>query len=155
MATMAAKVRSRGSEVVVIRGRVRQVIADSRLSSAIKKAFALYQQAKAVEPELSEARNFIAERARDFMGEGGTVSLQAGGITCTVTARYEAVIPEDNLKEVKRLLGRRFNELVRVRKKYLGSRLLIDEAASDERIRKLLTVRQLSPQFKWWCKCDS
>lgn len=131
--------------VVIKKGKDREVIRDGRLSSAIQRAFNLYQRGRAVEQEMSGAKGFIAQRARDFIGAGGTVSFQAGGVTCRFRSRHETVIPEENIKEVRRLLGKRFTELVKVQKKYMGSRDLID----DSRIRKLVTVKELSPQFTW------
>lgn len=136
-------------EVAVIRGRERQVMEDGRLYFAVLRAFSLYQRMKALEAELSEAKETIKERARGLMGDRATVSFEADGVLCRVTTRCEVTVPEENVKELRKMLGRRFKDLVSERKRYLGTRKLVEEAAADQEIRDLLTVRELSPQFSW------
>jgi hypothetical protein len=135
-----------GDEVLVKRGGSIRRVRDRRLSSAIKKVFRQHVRAKALEPEVREARGVIAGRAGDFLGgERGSVCFVVGGITLSVTPRYEAVIPEENVAEVRKILGRRFGSLVSVRKRYMGTRGLMD----DERVGKLLSVKELSPSLRW------
>lgn len=149
MATMEALLRNEEAQVVVKKGRQRQVVRDGPLSAAIRRAYALTRRVRAVEEELSQARQLIHRRAGEFLGTSGTVSFEASGVTCKVTARYEAVIPEDKLAEVRRLLGRRFRDLVRVKTRYLATRQLLEEAAERGEFRELITLRELSPQLTW------
>lgn len=136
--------------VVVRQKGTRKVVRDRRLSEAIMRASELSRRARAMEPELSEARALIAGRAREFTGPGGTVSFEAGGVLLSVTARYEAVIPEDKVAEARRLLGRRFNELVRVKRKYRGTRGLLEEAGGPGGpLEGLIIMKEASPRFTW------
>jgi hypothetical protein len=137
----------KGSEQIVVKrkGGIKK-LRDSRLSSAIRKAFEHHLKEKEAAPELREARGLIAGRAKDFLdGKRGSVSFEVGGLSLSVTPRYEAVIDEENVKEVRRLLGPRFRELVKVKKRYVGSSGLLDDAE----VRKLVSLRELSPSFRW------
>lgn len=147
---------TKGSDrVVVRRGRRREVIRDRKLSFALRRAFELYQQARAFERELSGVKEVIAARARDFTGPKGAVSFETDGLACGVRTTPEAVIPEENVVEVRRLLGRRFYDLVRVKKKYLGSARLLDGGpggeghAEFEEVRKLLVIKESAPRITW------
>lgn len=151
MASLLAKDKALDGrkEVAVVRGRERQVLEDGRLYSAVLRAFGLYQRMKALEAEFFEAKEVIKERAGGLAGDRATVSFEADGVLCRVTARCEVTVPEDNVKELRKMLGRRFKDLVSERKRYLGTRKLVEEAAAHQEIRDLLTVRELSPQFSW------
>jgi hypothetical protein len=138
----------KSTEIIVTSGTIQEAIRDRKLSSTIRRAFELYRNASAVEQELSLARDFIAARARDILGRPrGSVSFSTGDLTCRVTSRLEAVVPNENVSMLRKLLGRRFNELVRTSKKYVGSMKLLDFEDSD--VSGLLSVRELSPRFNW------
>lgn len=152
MATMASvlkKVAPPGQEVVVSNGRSREAVRDGRLFETVARAFALSKKAAAIEEQLKKARAFIAERAWELCGRDGAVELRCGDISCRVRARHEAAISEEKVKDARRILGRRFRELVNVKTRYLASRRLLEEAASRKDLEDLITLRQLSPQFTW------
>jgi hypothetical protein len=154
MATMASLLLNAGApadgdEVAVIKGRERRLIEDGRLSSALLRAFGLHEEIRALEAEFSEVREIIRERARAYAGQRATVSFEASGVLCRVTERYEVTVPAGNVEELRRILGRRFKDLVSVRTKYLGTRKLAEEAACNQAIQGLLALRELSPQLSF------
>jgi hypothetical protein len=136
----------RSEEVTVKRKGSLRRVRDRRLSTAIRTAFEHHLRARELEPSLREARGLIAERAREFLGDGrGSVSFMVGGLSLSVTPRYEAVIEEENIMEVRKLLGGRFCRLVRVKRRYLGSSDLLEDAL----VRRFINLRELSPTFRW------
>ncbi len=147
MATMAAKLTAGDAAVVVTRGREAREITDPRLAGSVQRAYGLQQSLRELEAELRQEKAYIGRRAWDLAGGGSTVSLQAGGVRCTVTLRHEAAVPEENIAALRKLLGRRFRELVRVRTSYAGTRRLVEEAGAE--VLSLLRLRRLSPQFRW------
>jgi len=139
--------------IIVKRGNAREIIRDRRLFRAIRRASALNRRVRALEPELSEARTLIAKRAKDFSSRG-KVSFEAGGARLSVTSRYEAMIPEGRVDEARRLLGRRFNELVRVKTTYHAAMFFAEDTRSgrDPALReagKLIVLRETAPRFSW------
>lgn len=149
-ASLLMKDEAPAGEVAVIRGRERQLVEDGRLSAAVLRAFSLYEEIKALEAELSEAREVIRGRAKAYTGQRATVSFEASGVICRVTERHEVTVPEGNVQELRRILGRRFKDLVSVRRKYLGTRKLVEEAASHREVQGLIALRELSPQLSFF-----
>jgi hypothetical protein len=147
MATIAQKLTTKDVAVAVRQGGQRRKINDPGLSDALRRSYALWRRLKAFEAELSEAKGLIAKRAEELSGGGSTVSFDAGDVTCTVTFRHEAVIPEENVAELKKLLGRRFKDLVRTKVRRLATSRLVGEA--DDGTLSLIRLRRLSPQLKW------
>lgn len=139
--------------VLVKRGNSREIIRDRRLFKAIRRASALNRRVRFVEPELSEARMFIAKRAKKFSSRG-KVSFEAARASLSVTTRYEAVIPEERVEEARRLLGGRFNELVRVKTRYLAALPFVEDARSGRNpalreAGRLIVLREIAPRFTW------
>jgi hypothetical protein len=150
MPTIAQQLTTKDVAVAVRQGGQRREINDPGLSDALRRSYALWRRLKAIEAELSEGKGLIAKRAEEFSGGGSTVSFDAGDVTCTVTFRHEAVIPEDNVAELKKLLGRRFKDLVRTKVRRLATSRLVGEADGDT--LSLIRLRRLSPQLKWGTK---
>ena len=151
MSLLAARLGSVEAEVVVRQGRARRTVNDKGLGRAIERAFGLSQRIKELEAEMQESRSHIARRAADLSGGGSTITLSSGGVACTVSRRFEAQVPEGNLAALKKILGRRFRELVNVRTRHTACRQLIKEA--PEGALELLLLRELSPQFRWSGRC--
>ncbi len=147
MATIAEKISTKDALITVRKRGEGHQINDPGLSAEIRRAYGLWRRIKALEAELSEAKALIVRRAEDLRAGGHTVAFETEGITCTVAMRYEAEIPEKNLRELRRLLGRRFKDLVRVKTRYSGTSRLVGEAGQE--VLGLLRLRRLSPQFKW------
>lgn len=147
MSLLAARLGGAEAEVVVRQGRAQRTVNDKGLSRAIERAFGLSQRIRELEAEMLESRAHIARRAADLSGGGSTITLSAGGVACTVTRRFEAQVPEGNLAALKKILGRRFRELVNVRTRHTAGRQLIKEAPAGA--LELLRLRELSPQFRW------
>lgn len=140
----------RSDEVLVSIGRRTEAIRDRELAHALRKSHELYRKSREAEPHMTAAKELIAARAEEFLGEGqGSVHFENDGLACRVTTRTEVLIPEENLVEVRRLLGRRFRDLVRVKTRYVGTRELLYGA--DEEVRELIDLRRLCPRFTWQC----
>jgi hypothetical protein len=139
---------SKDQEVIITVGCRREMVRDRKLSTAIRNSYKLYRRTQGMEADLQEVKGFISGRARDFMtGEPGSVTFRTGGLVCRVTPRHEAVIPEEHVAAVRRLLGSRFRRLVRVKTRYLGLRELMDKPA--EGVRELVELRELAPRVVW------
>jgi hypothetical protein len=151
MSTMKSKLEKKTTqdEVVVKKGRQKEVIRDAFLAEAVVKCAGLVDDMKDLEPSIKEYKATITRRAKDFLDRRGTVTLIAGRVKCKVTMRYECVVPEDKVAELRRILGKRFKDLVRVQTKYTGTQVLVDEAAEGGVPKKLLQVKDLSPQISF------
>jgi hypothetical protein len=147
MATIAQRLKREQGTMTVIRGGLRRSISDPGLLDAIKTAHTLWQELGELESRLAEAKGIIAQRAQELMEGGATVSFETGGLRCTVTIRHEAVVPEENVQELRKLLGRRFRDLVSTRVRHTATSRLVHEA--DDDTLSLIRLRRLSPQFKW------
>lgn len=135
-------------EVIATLGTQAVCISDPELAAALARAYEIHKTIRALEPERLLARGLIARRAAELLkDEQGTVTFKVGALAITVNRRQETLIPEDNVTEVRRLLGRRFSELVRTRRAYVGRPALLEQAGA--RLRALLRFRQLSPRFTW------
>lgn len=135
-------------DVFVVTGNEKKRVRDRGLSVTLRRGFELAKRVSELEAELSALRGLMAKRAHDVLrGRRGSVAFSTGSLTLRVTSRQEAVVPEENVGALRRLLGRRFKELVRVKKICTGSTKLIDGA--DREVLRLIHVRQLSPRFDW------
>lgn len=137
----------RESLVTVRRNGGEDPIADPELRGAILRAFELKAKADEVERELSEKRALIAGRARRLQGGSGTVTFLARGLSLRVSRRFEASVPAEAVSALRRLLGGRFRDLVRVKTRHLATKALVEEAARREDLQGHITVRELSPRF--------
>lgn len=146
--TMAEKLNCKERELVVRRGKKEKVIRDSHLVEAIQNCRRLTSQLKEIEPLLRDCKSIIFDYARSLLDEGGTLTFHVAGISCKVTLRYEALIPEDNVPELKSLLGSRFKDLVRVQTRYVCSQALADYA-EQKGITRLIELKELTPQLRW------
>lgn len=149
MTTMAHKLTTKDIAVAIRQGGKQRRITDPGLSDALRRSYALWRRMKSCEAELSEAKHFIATRAEE-LGGGSTISFAVGDVICTVTLRHEAIIPEGNVAKLRKLLGRRFRDLVRTNVRHLATSRLVGVA--DEGTLSLIRLRRLSPQFKWAMK---
>lgn len=147
MASIVEKLGTGEALVTVRQGGTGRRIIDPDLSETLRTAYGLWRRLKTLEAALSGAKEKIARRAGELSAQGSTVTFETGGMTCTVTLRHEALVPEENLPELKRLLGRRFRDLVRTRTRHAATSRLVSEA--EEEVLGLLRIRPLSPQFKW------
>ncbi|MDP2168267.1 MAG: hypothetical protein Q8J64_08060 [Thermodesulfovibrionales bacterium] len=147
--TIAEKLEKlNGKNVVVRRGRRKHVIKDRRLEEAISKCIRLAGEIKEAEAGLKGHKEIIINKARMLLGEGGTLTFDADGASVRITLRREALIPPENILKLKAILGRRFNDLVRVQTKYSCSQALV-EGASGLGVSGLIEIKELSPQLRW------
>ncbi|MEW6115356.1 MAG: hypothetical protein AB1553_00440 [Nitrospirota bacterium] len=150
MTTMAAKLGKAGAveTVTLKKGRETTTISVPRLADTIRSARGLTIEMKSLEPALKEYRDYIASVAKDYIDASGTLTFIIDGIRCKVTFGYECVIPEEHVAEVRRLLGERFDDLVRTKITHSGTSKLIDMAADGDRgkaIAGCLVIKEKTP----------
>ncbi len=132
--------------VEVIRGgRTEGTIDDKELSHAISRGSFLDHMIKRDQAELHELKRMIVNRARLFLADRGTISFYYGDAGAKVTIEYDAVIDEKGADELGRILEGRWGDLVHVKTRYKPSRRLLEIAASDEGIRRLITIKEKAP----------
>ena len=151
MLSMAQRFSPATEPVIVRQGLCRTKLVDPALYGAIRRAYELQAQLRALEPGLKEAKALIAARTEALAPSGRgmamTVTLEAGDMLCTISRRHEALVPEENVRKLRKILGRNFSSLVRERKKLTATRELVS-TAGDEAL-ELLTLKELAPQFRW------
>jgi hypothetical protein len=151
MFTIEDRLTTKENTVTVTSGRRKSSIVDAELADAVGRAHSIWLGLRDLEARLSDAKAIIARRAEELRGGRATVSLQAGGVRCTVSVRHEALVPEENVQALRKLLGRRFRDLVRKRVHYSATSRLIEQAEDD--VLSLIRLRRLSPQFRWSATC--
>ena len=157
MATRASKLKKQEIEalqnkVVVRVGRKEKEIIHSGLAETIRAAYGLTLDLKAMEPSLKEYKSYIVKTANDFLDENGTVSFIVDDIVCKVTFGYECVVPEEKVEELKRILGERFYDLVRIKTRYEGTAMLIELACDGDKGREIascIVVNKKSPAIRF------
>ncbi|MBI4824773.1 MAG: hypothetical protein HY805_11195 [Nitrospirae bacterium] len=140
--------RCKDNRVVVKMGRKERVIQDKALAGVIKGCKELVSELRGIEPELSKYKNHIVGCAKRFMGTSGTLCFIVDDVSLKVTLRHEAVIPPENISEIKRLLGQRFRDLIRVKHRYVCSQNLLLEL-KEKGLESLMELKELSPQLTW------
>lgn len=138
--------------VTLKKGRETTSIQVPRLADTIRAARGLYLDMKALEPAYREYVEMIASVAKDYIDSSGSLTFEVDGISCRVRFSYVCQIPAEHIDEVRRLLGDRFEDLVRTKIKYEGTTKLIDMAADGDRgkeIAKHLVVRESAPSLKF------
>lgn len=131
--------------VVVRADGVEEELGDEGFERALGRALIVYGRLKALEAELSALKGIIAQRAKEI-SPAGCVSFTLGGRSgCTVRPRVEAAIEGSNARKLRKILGRDFYNLVRLKKDYLPTRELLREEA----LREFVTFKELCPFFIW------
>jgi|GEM_PF-1977575 len=148
MISMADKLRTNRTIVRVTGGGPDREVEDPELAVAIEAAYSDWKKIRALEEGLARTRALIAARAEALKTAGcQSVSLESGGLRCTVSLRHEALVPEENVPALRLLLGRRFRDLVRTKVRHTATSRLVAEATEDA--LSLIRLRRLSPQFTW------
>jgi len=145
--TAAEKKERRGALVTVRQGGEALEVEDAGLSRSLARAFALWRSLKSTEAEFSREKEAIFRRAGEIAGGGSAATIESEGVSLTITPRHEALVPEENVPALRRLLGRRFKDLVRTRTRHLATGRLLGEAGPE--VLALLELNALSPQFRW------
>lgn len=164
MATMMGKLKGKekveeqGAEIIVKLGhKEKRVINDRELYGAVELAVGFMRTLKEIEPQYKAQKEVIARKAKSFIDDKGTVTFLVdtegwGLIECKVTFQYEAVIPDDKVKEVKRILGERFNDLVRTKTTYYATKNLIKLATDADKGKELaecIVVKEKAAQISF------
>ncbi|MEJ2183551.1 MAG: hypothetical protein P8Y66_08505 [Nitrospirota bacterium] len=127
---------------IIRRGADPLLVRDQALRTALRRAAALTAEHRRAQAALIRARAAVLRRLGPHLGDGA-VTLRSGSATLRVTPREEVLLPEANVREARRLLGRRFSRMVRSRRLYFCRRELLGHPEA----RGLLEVRTLAPRF--------
>ncbi len=142
-------------EVIVRCGKKEIVIKDATLAEIIENAYEVDTHLKTIKEIAQGYKKEIAEKAKDFLGDKGTVRFiieteEGEIIECKVTFQYEAIIPNEDVEEVRKILGERFEDLVRVKTVYVATPKLIELAADADKgqeLRQYIIVKEKAAQI--------
>lgn len=134
------------------KGREEIIVTDQRLADLITSAYNLSLEIKAIEPALKEYKEEIASIAKDYLDEAGTVTFIIDSIACRITFGYECVVHPEKIEELKKILGDRFDDLVKTKVIYNGTSKLIELASDGDRgrpIAECLIIKEKSPAIRF------
>lgn len=159
MTTRAAKLKTAAAPappaepsipVTIVMGRNKAAIDNNELATATIRAFQLHRDIKAVEPELKELKAIIVQQIEPLLDGSGTLTILTEGISCKVTTGFEYSIDESAVDALKKALGKRFADLVKVKTVYRPELKLVDmscEPDAPAEIRDSIQVKSKSPAF--------
>jgi hypothetical protein len=160
MATILSKLAKKEEEreIIIKMGvKEKRLIKDSTLAKAIETTYELIKPFKELEFSLKEQKKIIADKARMFIDDKGTITFivdteDYGVLECKVTFQYEAVIPPKHIEEARKILGKRFDDLVRVKTTYVATQKLIElvtDADKGAELAKYITVKEKAAQISF------
>lgn len=160
MATMMSKLKKteQGKEVLVKMGlKEKRVIKDTELAEAVELAVGFYRALKDIEPQFKTQKAVIAKKAKNYIDDKGTVTFivdteEYGLVECKVTFQYEAVIPQEHIEEVKRILGSRFDDLIKTKTTYVATPKLIELATDADRgkeVAQYIFIKEKAAQISF------
>lgn len=160
MATMMSKLaqKEQEKEVIIKFGtKEKRLVKDSQLAEAIELAYGFYKTFKDIDSQLKGQKKIITDKARFFLNDKGTVTFivdtdEFGVVECKVTFQYEAVIPTECVEDVRRILGDRFNDLVRVKTVYTATPKLIELATDADRGKEIaenIVIKEKTAQISF------
>lgn len=154
METLRSKLeQEKAVEAVTIKkARETTYIQSPGLADAIRAARNLSLEIKSLELGLKEHKEQIVSVARDYIDAAGTLTFIVDNIHCKVTFGYECVIPKEHVDVVRRILGERFDDLVRTKISYYGTSKLIDMAVDGDRgkaIAECLVINEKTPRVSF------
>jgi len=159
MATMASKIKKALNpqedieRVTVKKGKKAYEIADNKLAEIIRSARKTNIELSALKETYEEFKRYIINIARDNIEDEGTVTfITEEGIECKVTFGYDCIIPEEHVEEARKILGDKFEALVRIKTKYEGTSKLIEFATDADKggeIAKYVVVKEKPPQISF------
>lgn len=140
---------------VKFNGKIIDSIRSNELVSVIESAVGLYYEIKAIQPSLQEYKSSIFEVAKKYLEDKTTITLETdSGYEVKLTTRDEIGIDENTIEELKKILGDKFNEMVKMKIQYKPTEELIQLACDAdspiaEAIRKCLVINYRSPNFQF------
>ncbi len=159
MGTMKAKIDSANEQsaatVEIKVGKKTETVVDADLADLLEQGWAGYDLSQEAHLHYKEARDRIAEFAREKLGERGTITLKGGKVVCKITFGYECAVPEDNVAPLKALLrdmGKDPDDLLRSKTTWTGTGKLIELAADADKGRKVrdwIVIREKSPSVSF------
>lgn len=155
MATMKAKLQGikNGDPITVKKGKTSSLIAfDPDLVEAIRDFHKISEQKEALKSPAEKAKKTIADKAKPHLGEAGTLTFEIKEnaeevLRSKVTFGYTCVIPKENIPEVRKILGKRFDDLVRTKNTFEGNQTFIDECTTEKgaALKDLAELKEKSP----------
>lgn len=150
--TMAAKVEKaniKAKALVSIKvGNKVKAMENAELAQRLREGLDLVIKGKDLDAGLKIIKEYVSTIADEHKGDSGTVTIKTDTVLCKVTFGYECVLPEENVAEARRILGKRFDDLVREKTTWTGNSELIDLAADADKgkaIRGLVQIKKKSP----------
>lgn len=153
MSTRAAKLKTVADEpapVIIKKGKTQREVVNPALAEMIPRAFGLYGDIKAVEPELKKLKTAIFEELEPELDGSGTFTVLVGDISCKITQGWEYLIDEKDIPVLKEALGERFVDLVTVKNYFKPEKKLVElcyEGDTPEEIRAAVQAKEKSPVF--------
>ncbi len=155
MAVRTAKIKElkhAGAVITIKFGKDTREITDADLADVLKRAYMLYSVMQELKEEYDEEKKRLISKARTYIGDKGTITFVHSGIEVKITFQHEVIIPNDKVEQLKKLLGERFNDLVKTKTIYYATANLIDMAVDADRgkeIAECIIVKEKGVQIKW------
>lgn len=159
MATMVSKLKKiketkeEEEKVSVKKGKKTYAIVDSKLAEIIRSARKIDLELKALKESYDDLKRYIVNVAREHIEDEGTVTfITEEGIECKIIFGYDCFIPEEYVEKVRKILGDKFDALVKIKTKYEGTARLIEFATDADRggeIAKYVVVKEKSAQVSF------
>lgn len=139
-------------QVFIKKGKSTSEIISPVLADLVPRAFGLYQDMKAVEPELKKLKAAIFNELEPELDGSGTITVLVENIACKITQGWEYLIDEKDIPLLKELLGDRFVDLVTVKNYFKPEKKLVEmcfEGDTPEEIRSTVQAKEKSPVFSF------
>lgn len=158
MATIYSKLNpKKEAKVVKVKFGRKEVleIYDTELAKAVELLFGFYKTIKDIESQYQEQKTIIIQKAEQYIDDKGTITFEVeteeyGLVTCGLTFQYEGVIKEDDAHELKRILGDRFYDLVRIKTTYTATPQLIEVVLKeDKKLAQYINIKKKAVQIKF------
>ena len=139
-------------QVVIKKGKTSREIVSPVLADLVPRAFGLYRDMKAVEPELKSLKTAIFNELEPELDGSGTITVLVGEISCKITQGWEYLIDEKDIPLLQDALGERFNDLVTVKNSFKPEKKLVElcyEGDTPEEIRAAVQAKEKAPVFSF------
>ncbi len=152
--TMAAKVEKADKKAkalvsIKVGGKIK-VMENEELANRLREGLDLAIKGKNIKGALKSIEKYVAAIADEYKGDSGTITIKTDDVLCKITFGYKCVLPEKNVAEARRILGKRFDDLVREKTEWTGNSELIglaSDADNGKAIRGLVQIKKNSPSI--------
>jgi len=138
--------------ITIKKGKETRDIENALLADLLTRAFGLYSDIRAVEPELKKLKSAIFEELEPEFDGNGTITLVLENMVCKITQGWEYLIDEKDIPALQDALGDRFADLVTIKRSYKPEKKLVElcfEGDTPEVIRAAVQAKEKSPVFSF------